>query len=144
MLIANLTTTSHTARSSKTVLLFSSLLGVTSQFIPLSSDVAENYVPSTKKKQSLKVLIHILYMIGPSIVRASKGRFDAFMGWQFCRYCFTMLPPNNSDCIGLHDAISSTGSKFNQSGIRWDVTSAWLFPIGRWWHSSFARRHISV
>lgn len=69
------------------------------------------------------MLIHILYMIGPSIAWASRGRFDAFIGWQFCllyRYCFTMLPPNNS--TGLCDVASSTGSKFNQSGIRWDVS----------------------
>lgn len=32
-----------------------------------------------------------------------------------------MLPSNNSN--GLCDAASSTGSKFNQSGIRWDVTT---------------------
>lgn len=129
--MAVLTTAGHTARKSKKMLLFSSLVKVTLRFIPLSSDVAKNYVPSTKK--SLKMLIHIPNVIGPPIVRVGKGRLDAFMGWQFCllyRYCFTVLPPNNSDCIGLCNAASSTGSKFNQSGIRWDATSEWLFPIG--------------
>lgn len=45
-------------------------------------------------KKSLKVLIHILYMIGPSILRVSEGHFDSFMVWQVCLpYClsFTML-----------------------------------------------------
>lgn len=35
-------------------------------------------------KQSLKVLIHILYMIGPSILRVSEGSVDSFMVWQVC------------------------------------------------------------
>lgn len=34
-------------------------------------------------KQSLKALIHILYMIGPSILRVSEGRFDSFMVGRF-------------------------------------------------------------
>lgn len=45
-------------------------------------------------KKSLKVLIHILYMIGPSILRVSEGRSDSFMGWQVCLpycHCFTKL-----------------------------------------------------
>lgn len=103
--------------------------------------MTENYVPfkTKKKKTSRKVLIHIPYMTGPSIVRVSEGRFDAFMGWHFCLpywYCFTMLFPNNADHIGPRDAASSTERKFNQSGIRWDVTSACLFLIVRWWHTA--------
>lgn len=132
MLITNLTTTGRTARSSKNVLWSKSPRDL---FLFLQTWLRIMSHLRPKKKKSLKVLIHSLCMIGPSIVRVSKGRFDAFMGWQFCllcRYYFTMLPPNNSDCIGLNDEASSTGSKFNQSGIRWDVTSAWLFPIGRW------------
>lgn len=35
-------------------------------------------------KKSLKVLIHILYMIGPSILRVSEGRADSLMLWQVC------------------------------------------------------------
>lgn len=45
-------------------------------------------------KKYPKVLIHILYMIGPSILRVSEGRADSFTGWQvdlpYCR-CFTSL-----------------------------------------------------
>lgn len=45
-------------------------------------------------KKSLKVLIHIRYMIGPSILRVSEGRSDSFTGWQVCLsycYCITKL-----------------------------------------------------
>lgn len=92
---------------------------------------------TSAKEKSLKLLIHILYMICPSIERVSKGRFDAFMGWQFClrrRYCCTSSPtiPIILDCCA--NAARSTGSKFNQSSIRRDVTSARTFPIGLRWH----------
>lgn len=141
-LIADLATTDRTAPGrEESAILFSSVVKVTSWFIPLSSDMAENYVAfkTKKKKNSRKVLIHIPYMTDPSIVRVSEGRFDAFKDWHFCLlywYCFTMLSPNNADHIGPCDAASSTERKLNQSGIRWDVTSACLFLIGRWWHTA--------
>lgn len=67
----------------------------------------------------------------------SEGKWRslyAFMGWHFCLlywYCFAMLSPYNANRIGSRDAASSADRKFNQSGIRRDVTSVWLFLIGR-------------
>lgn len=58
------------------------------------------HLQKRKKKKSLTVLIRILYMIGPSIVRVSKGRFDAFMGCStdIASQCFLPTIPIVLDC----------------------------------------------
>lgn len=94
-LITILTTTSYTVgRSEENMFLkfiFFSSLGnaVKSQYdLFLFLKTHPKIMPHFKK--SLKVLIHILYMIGPSILRVSEGRFDSFMVWQVCLpYCFS-------------------------------------------------------
>lgn len=64
-------------------------------------------------KKSLQVLIHILYMIGPSILRVSEGRFDSFMVWRVCLpYCFSFtMVCNTTVCVVLWQ---TDGSEYNK------------------------------
>lgn len=111
VLITILTTTSYTVgRSEENMFLkfiFSSSLGdaIKSQHdLFLFLQTYPRIMPHFKK--SLKVLIHILYMIGPSILRVSEGRSDSFTGWQVCLpYCHCLTKLCNAFFPGLLIAL---------------------------------------
>lgn len=96
-------------------------------------------------RKPLQALIHILYMIAPSILRVNEGRGDSSMGcqvWLLCSDCLTKRGngffQHCSDCFVWWQTPVQKTEKYDKSHIRLNMTSACLSLIGCCYHQTLA------